>query len=905
MTDGQEAPGADVIRIVLSAYFAAAAAGWMFSGVFGSVLARSLGLVGPAVGAAIVGTSFRFRRPSAVQHMAVPAAFVLGALTVVPDAAGGSANLPHLVLLALRGGGLSQPPVAFDPGWRFLLVLVTVLAGSAFAAVAVARRGPALAALFGAALVAPGALVQPSSAETVSVVGALVLLIASLGVSFGGAAEETGGRAFEVRRLGRGAVVLLVLLVALLGLSRVGFLFPSAAAHQVIPPKRPEAPPPEADRVLFTVQSDRAVTWRLGVLDGYDGHAFLTPPYDTGRFVDVRGRNLPEGPASGPTFRARFTIADVLGHVLPAPPSPVKVVAAGARVTFDPRTQQLRLPSSQARRGMTYSVDAPVPPSAQDLAASPPAPDSVRPFLKIPEPPPAVSDLLGQAPAGPAFARLQYVRNVFYAHVVAAGAGNPVDVPPARVTAMLQGQPASPYEITAGEVLLARWAGIPARIGYGYYGGQAAPDGRVEVRPRNGATWLEAYFDGHGWVPIVGSPPRAQTSLRRTSRRNDPTVRPTDELALVVYVPVRLRTAQLFYAVARYWVGRAVGAAMIVALLLLCVPGIAKAVRRQRRRRWAAGRPPADRLLASYGELRDTATDLGIGRVELTPLELVGTVAHDEEHRQLAWLVTRGLWGDLARDLTAHDAETGEDMAASVAKRLRRAQPGVNRLSAFASRASLRQPWEPGLPNVWPRPAAGRRRAVRSLISLVLIVTVTVGVVATRQGLRPSSARSPGALPARLAPTEIDDIGVQPEPSLDQSYRRAGPASAVATGRVLSIRQGGEIQGSLQVGAFRADLDAGDAEVRRQVLRSIGGGAFRLTRLGVARVYALDLPEQRFLLWFPPSGRYFELMVTRKAFTRADSLFVALLDYQRGGAAKTLENRTGVPVPDPRRGVAE
>src|SRR5207248_2688423 len=124
-----------------------------------------IGVGGPAVGVALVAASFRVRRPSAVQHLALPVALVLGALAVVPDAGGGSANLPHLVLLALRGGGLSQPPVAFDPGWRFLLIVVTVLAGSAFSAVAVARRGPALGALFGAVLVAPGALVQPPSAE--------------------------------------------------------------------------------------------------------------------------------------------------------------------------------------------------------------------------------------------------------------------------------------------------------------------------------------------------------------------------------------------------------------------------------------------------------------------------------------------------------------------------------------------------------------------------------------------------------------------------------------------------------------------------------------------------------------------------------------------------------------------
>ena len=68
-----------------------------------------------------------------------------------------------------------------------------------------------------------------------------------------------------------------------------------------------------------------------------------------------------------------------------------------------------------------------------------------------------------------------------------AGAGNPVDVPPVRVAEFLDGKEATPFEITAAEVLLARWAGVPARLGYGYYD----PQGAAEIRPRNGATWLD------------------------------------------------------------------------------------------------------------------------------------------------------------------------------------------------------------------------------------------------------------------------------------------------------------------------------------------------------------------------------------------------------------------------------
>ena len=83
---------------------------------------------------------------------------------------------------------------------------------------------------------------------------------------------------------------------------------------------------------------------------------------------------------------------------------------------------------------------------------------------------------------------------------------------------MLNGARANPYEITEAEALLARWAGLPSRIGYGWYGG-VVKDGWVELHPIHGSTWLEVWFQGYGWVPIVGyrlTPRPASTRTRRT-----------------------------------------------------------------------------------------------------------------------------------------------------------------------------------------------------------------------------------------------------------------------------------------------------------------------------------------------------------------------------------------------------
>ena len=45
---------------------------------------------------------------------------------------------------------------------------------------------------------------------------------------------------------------------------------------------------------------------------------------------------------------------------------------------------------------------------------------------------------------------------------------------------MLAGGEATPYEITAAEVMLARWAGIPARIGFGF--SDAPPRGELKSK---------------------------------------------------------------------------------------------------------------------------------------------------------------------------------------------------------------------------------------------------------------------------------------------------------------------------------------------------------------------------------------------------------------------------------------
>jgi hypothetical protein len=411
------------------------------------------------------------------------------------------------------------------------------------------------------------------------------------------------------------------------------------------------------------------------------------------------------------------------------------------------------------------------------------------------------------------------------------------------------------------------------------------------VRPGDGAVWLEAYFEHFGWVPIVGTPPKAQASLDTKPKKQNPAVVPSDRLDLVTYVPIRLQTTELLFTIVRFWLKRVLPALLVVVLLVLFYPGVLKLLRTLRRRRWALDSGLPQRIAVAYAELRDHAYDLNIGDVTMTPLEFLKAVTPDTEHRELAWLVTRALWGDLARDLHTDDADAAEDMSRSVLKRLRRSNPALNRVVAFGSRTSLRDPYSEDIPNLWPRMrlvAVGV--AVLGLLSLSGCATTTAANTA------------PPTLPPRLLPSAVSDITFHEEPASEVAFQKAGSASLMSTGRVYSIHEGVDVQGSFQAAAFKPKYSARLKNVREGVLQSIAGRDFQLTRLGSQRIYVAALPGEQIMVWFPPSGAYYELIDARQQFTQSENLFVALLNYQQGGTANLSTTNSGVPPLDPRQG---
>lgn len=878
-------------QTALAAALATAAAAWMVGGVFDGFAPRIVGLAAAAIGSALGYSVYRFRKPW-LQYVVPVAGLLFGAALVAPDARAGTSSLPALVLDAVRSGGFLQPPVDFAPGWKLIFAAVFVMLAAGAVGVAVATSKPRLAAAVPMPLALGAALVQPPNAallsSAITIIGALAAFAIAYGADLGrGIGRDRAlGAGFEARRLARTGAMVAGLVAAVVLLNQAGFLFPSPDQNRVVPPQRPQVPPQVPDVPLFKVTTNAQTPFRLGVIDVYDVKqgAWLLPEQDNRRLRRDSAPVTVPGPRLGREFlTATFVVEQATGHLLPTIGGTVRIDGlSGQRFDYDPRQGTISLAGRPVFSGLTYTVEAALPASGADLRTAAPPPSSIRDqFLAAPPEPLEVQELLAKAPTANLFDRLQFVRAQLYSKATAAGPGKPVDVSARRAVEILGGADANPYEITATEALLARWAGIPARIGYGYNGGTPLPGGSLELRPRNGATWLEAYFGQYGWIPIVGTPPRARPSTSTETKNQNPAVHATDDLALIVYLPVRVHTLLPIYVIARYWLLVALPFVAVAVLLVIFYPAPVKLLRRRRRKSWAQRVGPDARIAVAYAEFRDVARDLAVGDPMATPLEFLDYIEPDKEHSELAWLVTRSLYGDFRGErLTAEHARIAEEFATSVRRRLFRAQSLTTKLLSLTARTSLRDPYSAEVPNLW-WPADRRRlipvRARAAAAAAAAVIAVSCG---SAQPLRA------GPLPLRLVPQTLGTLTFAEEPKAEASYLKAKRNAdiMVSEGRVFTLHYGDVVEGSIQVSRFKPGYSGSDPEVVDAIKTSIGN--FRQFRGTLVPVWLNLTPDQRMYLWFAPHSDSMTLLVLRSSFTAANSDAVAraLAAYEAGHA---------------------
>ena len=920
--DTDETPEVDADKVVtpaalgfavVSGALSSAGAAWMVSGMFRGGEARLIALLGVLLGAGLVWLGARLRS-AVLPYLVLPASLLVGAVLMGSATGAGTSSLGALVRDAVSSSQVLQPPLDFAPGWRLILVVVLALVSSAACSLALALQRPRLAVALPVPLTIVAALVQPG--ETAVTTGAVAVGFVLMGLSTSFAADGVGDRfdsGFELRRVARSLLGGLVLVALLVGASQLSFLFPEQTITRVIPPQRPPISPPQPDVPLYDVEGPLQGPLRVGVIDHYDveEQAWMLPPVDQSRLVRTElPADVAEPPAGdaddaddADALRVTVTVEQATGHLMPMPASSYRV-EGDATADYDPRTQTLAFVGRPVFTGLTYEVVSRPAPDGRQLSdvVLDEVPPELAEFLVAPPIPSAVDELLVDAPEGP-YARLQVLRGALYDDFVASGEGQPTDVSGARVVELLNGGTGNPYELTASEALLARWAGIPARIGFGYFRGAMEAGDAVEFRPADAATYLEIWMGELGWVPILGTPPKAQQSLNDNQRNADPNIESAPELGISVFLPVRSTDGLPLFVYVRYYLVRVLPAVLGVGLLVLLYPVALKRVRARRRRAWARDRGPAAALAVAYCGLRDHMVDLSLPGGGMTPLELVELVDEDEEHAELAWLVTRGLWGDLRGRLTDEDARIGAELAASVRDRLTKAQPETARLLARLSRASLRQPWSADVPNVWyelhlrgrlPRPSLRRvlaparalLRRLRPAAATSLLALLAALLLAGCASGQPAAAvdATEVPFPTRLAPDEVAGMLVREEDQAQDAYAEGALDDDVIVdeGTVLSFTRDGLIQAALQVAQLKPGYVTSDDEVARAIADSLGDmEELRPQRDRELRV--LRDGSQRVYLWFPTSKAMAVLVLrTQIPEGAAEALARALIDYGDG-----------------------
>lgn len=732
-----EEPLGPVLRPLIVAALTSGAAGLMTGGIFGSWTARLLALFAAVFGVFWSWVCLRSKRRVVFQAALLPVAFVLGILSLVPTP-DGPAKMFTLIGEAISSGRLLRPPVPFDPGWRPVLLLLLSLVGFAAGWVATAMQRPQIALLLPLPILGLTAISQPAEGEFIAgVLGFLPLLLA-LALLFGGDTRQVSelSSAFELKRAARGAPLLLVGLVVLVLLSQTDFLFPKPVYNPAQKPQKPKAVPlgEVRDRVLFEIDGPITGPWKTGVLDFYDGKNWRLPPFDPSTLKKIPGDGVVDKTRVG-DVTVNFIVRDLgTSAVLPAVAGPTKIEVDNPEVIYDPRAGIFRIRQGRVPADLPYKVSLPSYPKAEQLRAAGPPTTKIDPDLTyVPKPTPVVARLLAEAPEN-RWDRMNYLRKKLNEVVIAAGAGAPnAPVPPSKVDDLLEGShEGTPFQIVAAEALLARWAGVPARVAYGFDGFNDE-DGKKTIRPKNGSNWLEVYFEGYGWVPIIGAPPKAKTSLDTDpNAKFDPNIVPSDDVAVELYIPIELENLQQLYQQVRAFLLQALPFVLGSLAVYLALPAARRTLRRRKRRRWAASQGFREEIAVEYCELRDALFDLNVGDPSDTPLEYLQKVTDDDEHAELAWLVTRATYGDLAFAVTDDDVESARAMATSVRRRVFRAQPFQSRALAVLSRASLRQPYTVEVPTVRQfrlrrsRPAGASRRRLSRRVRLTRAVQRTV-----------------------------------------------------------------------------------------------------------------------------------------------------------------------------------
>lgn len=397
-----------------------------------------------------------------------------------------------------------------------------------------------------------------------------------------------------------------------------------------------------ADRVLLTAEGLPAGTRvRIATLDAYDGTTFQASneSEDGGGLAFRRVGETVPAPQAGVPVSARLTAADYAAVWLPTAGAAHTIRFAGPRrlalkdrlyVNADTATA---VTAAGLASGDAYELGARVPEpidvttlrraesGTATLPPLPPLPEAIKAR--------AARAVEGSQGDGDTALRIQAdLRGGYYSHgqTYASLPGHSL----ARINRLFTAEQmvGDEEQYAVAFALIAREAGLPARVVYGFAPTPAA--GRVELRGRDVTAWVEVKYADAGWVPYDAAPDPRRVPPTKPQNPQGPTSPQVDNPPPPPDRPDRLPPDQtdpeppgegsrpprnLLWTRYGPW-ALGIGLPLVLLALPFVVIGGAK-VRRRRVR--SAAPSAADRVAGGWAEVIDRARDLGV------PLSPAGT----------------------------------------------------------------------------------------------------------------------------------------------------------------------------------------------------------------------------------------------------------------------------------------
>ena len=283
--------------------------------------------------------------------------------------------------------------------------------------------------------------------------------------------------------------------------------------------------PDLTDQVVFTVDSNRQTFWRGEVYDTWDGRTWTRSEPSVERLVDDReviheADDL--GADGSDVVRQRFRMATDYASVLYAAASATSVTADAA-VAQHPDGTLIGGPLGQ---GATYTVVSrrvPLSPTILRNASRAVPSDVATRYAATPV---ATDRVVAAAKRVTASATTTYDKVLALEDWMGGRTKYSLDAPlaPKGVDVvdhfLFTSKEGWCEQIASSLVVLARAAGIPARLVTGFVPGEQDPvTGTFTVRARDAHAWAEVWFAGIGWVPFD---PTADVPLAGNDKASTP-----------------------------------------------------------------------------------------------------------------------------------------------------------------------------------------------------------------------------------------------------------------------------------------------------------------------------------------------------------------------------------------------